>query len=65
VHLWLAAAHARMGQIDAACAEADKVLILDPGITIERVAKCTIAFKHQETEEDCFEATRLAGLPER
>jgi adenylate cyclase len=65
VHLWLAATHARIGQMDAAHAEAAKVLALDPGFTIERVAKSTIAFKHKEVEEDCFEAMRLAGLPER
>jgi tetratricopeptide (TPR) repeat protein len=65
VHLWLAAAHARMGQMDAARAEAAKVLALDPGFTIERVAKSTITFKHKQAEEDCFEAMRRAGLPER
>ena len=65
VHLWLAATHARMGQMEAARAEAGKVLALDPGFTIERVAKSTIAFRHKEAEEDCFEAMRLAGLPER
>jgi adenylate cyclase len=64
-HLWLAATYARMGQIEAARAEAGKVLTLDPGFTIERVAKSTIAFKHKEAEENCFEAMRLAGLPER
>jgi tetratricopeptide (TPR) repeat protein len=64
VHLWLAATHARMGQMDAARTEARKVLTLDPTFTIERVAKSTIAFKHKEAEEDCFEAMRLAGLPE-
>jgi adenylate cyclase len=65
VHLWLAATHARMGQMDAARAEAGKVLELDPGFTIERVAKSTISFKHKATEEASFEAMRLAGLPER
>ena len=65
VHLWLAATHARMGQIDAARAEASKVLALDPDFTIDRVAKPTIAFQHKEAEEDCFDAMRLAGLPER
>jgi len=65
VHLWLAATHARMGQMEAARTEAGKVLTLDPGFTIERVARSTIAFKHREAEEDCFEAMRLAGLPER
>jgi adenylate cyclase len=65
VHLWLAATYARMGQIDAARAEAGRVLSLDPGFTIERVAKRTMSFKHKKAEEDCFEAMRLAGLPER
>jgi adenylate cyclase len=64
-HLWLAATHARMGQMDAARSEAEKMLALDPGFTIERVAKSTITFKQKETEEDCFEAMRHAGLPER
>ena len=59
VHLWLAATHARMGQMDAARAEAARVLALDPGFTIERVAKSTIAFKYKDAEEDCFEAMRL------
>lgn len=65
VHLWLAATHARMGQIDAARAEARRVLTLDPGFTIERVGKNVISFKQKKTEEDCFEAMRLAGLPQR
>jgi adenylate cyclase len=65
VHLWLAATHARMGHMHAAKAEVAKVLELDPGFTIERVAKTTIAFKHDEDAEDCFEAMRRAGLPER
>jgi adenylate cyclase len=65
VHLWLAATHARMGGMDAAHAEAGRVLALDPGFTIEGVARSTIAFKHREAEEDCFDAMRMAGLPER
>jgi len=51
--------------MEAARSEAGKVLALDPGFTIERIAKSTIAFKHKEAEEECFEAMRLAGLPER
>ena len=65
VHLWLAATHARMGQMDAARAEAGNVLALDPEFTIERVAGSTISFKHKEANESCFEAMRIAGLPER
>jgi adenylate cyclase len=65
VHLWLAATHARMGQMAAARAAASKVLELDPYFTIERVARRTLAFKHDHDEEDCLEAMRSAGLPEK
>jgi hypothetical protein len=41
------------------------VLALDPGFTIERVARSSIAFKHKEANEICFEAMRVAGLLER
>jgi hypothetical protein len=41
------------------------VLALDPGFTIERVAKSTITFKNKQVEKNCFEAMRLAGLPAR
>jgi hypothetical protein len=49
----------------SARAEAAKALELDPDFTIEQVAKRTIAFKLKDVQEDCFEAMRLAGLPER
>jgi adenylate cyclase len=65
VHLWLATTHARLGQMEAAQAEAAKVLNLDPNFTIELVAKNTIAFKRDEDAENCFEGMRLAGLPAR
>ena len=65
VHLWLAATHARIGQMAAASAEAAKVLELDPDFTIERVPKRTLAFKHHQDAEDCLEAMRCAGLPEK
>jgi adenylate cyclase len=65
VHLWLAATHVRMDQIHAAKLEAAKVLELDPDFTIERVAKSTIVFKREQDAEDCFDAMRKAGLPER
>jgi len=64
VHLWLAATHARMGHRQAARAEAAKVLELDPGFTIERIAS-TIAFKHDAGARDCFDAMREAGLPDK
>jgi adenylate cyclase len=65
VHLWLAATYARLGRMRDASAEVVRVLELDPGFTIERVAKSTIAFKHDEDAQNCFEGLRRAGLPER
>ena len=64
VHLWLAATYARLGQMEEARGEAEKVLQLDPDFTIERTARTTIAFKHDEHSSDCFDAMRKAGLPE-
>jgi adenylate cyclase len=65
VHLWLAATYARLGQMEEARGEAEKVLQLDPDFTIERTARTTLAFKHEEHSSDCFDAMRKAGLPER
>jgi adenylate cyclase len=65
VHLWLAATYARLGQLEEARDEAKKVLELDPDFTIERTARTTITFKHDEHSGDCFDAMRKAGLPER
>jgi hypothetical protein len=38
---------------------------LDPDFTIDRAARSTIAFKYDEDAENCFDAMRKAGLPER
>jgi adenylate cyclase len=65
VHLWLAMTQVRMGHLNAARAEAAKVLVLDPAFTIERVPKRTLAFRRKEDTRDCFDAMRRAGLPER
>jgi adenylate cyclase len=65
VHHWLAATHARLGQMDDARAEAARVLQLDPGFTVERAAQNNIAFKYREDGEHCFDAMREAGLPNR
>lgn len=65
VHLWLAATYARLGQMEEARGEAENVRRLDPDFTIERTARTTIAFKHDEHSSDCFDAMRMAGLPER
>src|SRR5262249_22694358 len=64
VHLWLAATYVRLGQMDDARSEAAKVLQLDPDFTIGHAARSTIAFKHADDGEHCFEALRQAGLPD-
>jgi hypothetical protein len=51
--------------MEEARVEAENVLQLDPDFTIERTALTTIAFKHGEHSNDCFDAMRKAGLPER
>jgi tetratricopeptide (TPR) repeat protein len=63
VHLWLAATYVRLGQMDDARAEAARVLRLDPDFTIKHTARKTIAFKHDDDSEHCFEALCKAGLP--
>ena len=65
VHVWLAATYARLGRMGDARAAAARVLELDPGFTIERVAKTTIAFRQADDAEHCFEGLRRAGLPVR
>jgi adenylate cyclase len=63
VHAWLAATHARLGQMDDAAAEAAKALQLDPDYTVDRAARSTIAFKYPKDGRHCFDAMRKAGLP--
>jgi len=64
VHLWLATTYARLGQMQDAKAEAATVLAIDPDFTVERTARPTIAFKHEADAVHCFDAMRMAGLPE-
>jgi adenylate cyclase len=65
VRVWLAATYARLGQMEAARAEAAEVLRINPEFTIDGSARITIAFKNPQDGEHCFEALRQAGLPER
>jgi adenylate cyclase len=63
--VWLAATYARLGQLEAARAEAAEVLRINPEFTIDGSARITIAFKNPQDGEHCFDALRQAGLPER
>jgi adenylate cyclase len=62
-HLWLAAAHAQLGQVAEAKAEAAEVLRIEPDFTIERW-KCTAVYRHPKDAEHLFDGLRKAGLPE-
>jgi len=62
-HLWLASAHAQLGEIEAARAEAAEVLRINPGFTIEQW-KSFVVYKYPKDIEHRVEGMRKAGLPE-
>jgi adenylate cyclase len=62
-HVLLAAAHARLGQIEEARAEAAEVLRIQPNYTIAETRRVA-PFKQPEDDKHFFDALRLAGLPE-
>jgi len=63
-HVWLAAIHAQLGQLEEARAEAAEVMRLVPNYTIAGIARRTVAFKQAEDDEHFFDGLRKAGLPE-
>jgi adenylate cyclase len=63
-HAWLAATYARLGQLEAARAEAAEVLRLQLNWTITGTARRVIAFKYAKDDKHFFDALRKAGLPE-
>jgi adenylate cyclase len=62
-HLWLASAHAQLGEIDEAKAEAAQVLRINPGFTIEQWRRFVV-YKYPKDVEHRVEGMRKAGLPE-
>jgi adenylate cyclase len=62
-HLWLASAHAQLGEIEEAKAEAAEVLRINPGFTIEQW-KRFVVYKDPKDVEHRVEGMRKAGLPE-
>jgi adenylate cyclase len=62
-HLWLASAHAQLGNIEEAKAEAAEVLRINPSFTIEQW-KRFVVYKYPEDVEHRVEGMRKAGLPE-
>jgi adenylate cyclase len=59
----LACAYAQLGQPEAARAEADEVLRINPGFTIEKRKRINV-FKNPEDAEHRIDGLRKAGLPE-
>jgi adenylate cyclase len=64
VRQWLAAAYAQVGQLESAREEAAAVMQIQPGYTIEGMAKHFSPFKRPEDAEHLFDGLRKAGLPE-
>jgi len=62
-HLWLASAHAQLGQLEEAKAEAAEVLRINPGFTIEQWKRLAV---HRDLKyaERLMDGLRKAGLPE-
>jgi adenylate cyclase len=64
-HVYLAATHAQLGNIEQAAAEAAEVLRIDPKYTIEGTQARLTPFKRPEDAEHFFDGLRKAGLSER
>jgi len=64
-HVFLAATHAQLGNIEQAAAEAAEVLRIEPKYTIEGTQARLTPFKRPEDAEHFFGGLRKAGLPER
>jgi len=62
-HVWLAATHAQLGQLDEARAEAAEILRLRPNYTIAG-NRMVMAFKSTKDEKHFFDGLLKAGLPE-
>jgi adenylate cyclase len=63
-HLWLAAAYAKLGQLDEARVEAAEVLRINPGFTIGKWKRILVAHKNPEDADHRVDGLRKAGLPE-
>jgi adenylate cyclase len=64
-HEWLAATHARLGQVEDARAEAAEVLRIDPNYTIEGWRTPLNVFKRAQDAAHFSDGLRKAGLPRR
>lgn len=62
-HVWLAATHARLGQLEQARERAAEVLRLQPNYSIAGTARRILAFKSPKDDKHFFDGLRKAGLP--
>ncbi len=63
LHVWLAAAYARVGEMDEAEWEVDQILMLNPEFSIQRMQQA-LPFKDPIHLERLVDGLRTAGLPE-
>ena len=64
VHVWLAATHAQLGQLNEARVEVAEVLRLQANFTITGTARRIASFKRPKDDRHFFDGLRKAGLPE-
>jgi adenylate cyclase len=64
-HVWLAATHAQLDQLEEARTEAAEVLRIEPKYTIDGTQRRLNSFKFPKDAEHFFDGLRKAGLPER
>src|SRR5262249_60899430 len=60
-HLWLAAAHAQLGRLEEARAEAAEVLRVQPNYTIAGGTRSAVAFKSTNVEKHFLDGVHNSG----
>jgi adenylate cyclase len=62
-HIGLAVAYGEVGRVEEACAQAEKILALNPKFTVSKYADA-LTYKESTHAERAIKALREAGLPE-
>jgi adenylate cyclase len=63
IHQWLAATHAKLGQIENAQAHAQEYIKLKPGVSLRSLTE-RLPYKRDSDLKHLFEGLRTAGIPE-